>query len=415
MRFAGRERAGTRSMTLNISPEQELHRSDGVRYTSCRDSHVRTNHKSAGRLKIFLSVTSLDTRYGGPAYSVGRLAAALAESGVEVGLWTPDGSAVDAGFNVVPLVAANPVRKFQCGLNAAVALFGSPDVFHDNGIWMPHNHRIAKIASRRGIPRVVSTRGMLEPWARAHKRFKKSIAWPLYQRRDLECATLLHATSDVEKANLMSYSLRPEVSVIPNGVDIPDDVSVELPASDRSNEKTALFVGRLYPVKGLPSLIQAWSSVVPHGWKLVIAGPDEGGHLAQLKRLVAAAGLEGVISFVGHVEGRAKRALFLSANLFVLPTQSESFGMAIAESLSYGVPVLTTTAAPWPLLDGSCGWRVPPDMVGLANGLALATSIDTEMLAIMGQRGREIVMERFQWKNVASLFIAEYERLGRRR
>jgi glycosyltransferase involved in cell wall biosynthesis len=335
---------------------------------------------------------------------------ALAQQGLDVGLWAPDGSAGSAS-DVVPFKALNRVKPLVGTLNEALAAFGAPDVFHDNGIWMPHNHLIASIAADEGIPRVVSTRGMLEPWAMAHKHWKKEIAWRLYQKRDLRRAALLHATSDVESSNLTSHELGSGVMVIPNGVDIPDHVT------DRSlhhgnDVRTALFVGRLYPVKGLPLLIEAWSRFRPAGWKLIIAGPDEAGHLAELQRLVTARQLEQVVSFPGAVAGETKRSLFRAASFFVLPTHSESFGMAIAESLAYGVPVLTTTAAPWPLLEEfSCGWRVTPDVAGLAGGLATATAVDAALLASMGQRGRDIVIERFNWENIARRFISEYARL----
>jgi glycosyltransferase involved in cell wall biosynthesis len=201
------------------------------------------------------------------------------------------------------------------------------------------------------------------------------------------------------------------VTVIPNGVDIPDPITARF-TSEARNPKTALFLGRLYPVKGLPDLVEAWSRVAPTGWRLVIAGPDEAGHLDELKRLVSARRLQQVITFAGPVTGEAKRSLFLTADLFVLPTRSESFGMAIAESLAHAVPVLTTTAAPWPLLEEhSCGWRVTPDVDGLADGLTSATSSDPQLLASMGQRGREAVIVQFKWENVAHRFAAEYARI----
>src|SRR6266446_5181204 len=139
-------------------------------------------------MKVFLAGTSLLPAYGGPAFSVSRLAVALAEAGTEVGLWAPDQSAA-----VTPLLSPHSTVRRLTGSEAeALDSFGKVEILHDNGIWLPHNHRIAVLSERRGIPRVVSTRGMLEPWARSHKRLKKGLAWGLYQRRDLKHASCHH-------------------------------------------------------------------------------------------------------------------------------------------------------------------------------------------------------------------------------
>ena len=249
---------------------------------------------------------------------------------------------------------------------------------------------------------------MLEPWAMRHKRVKKEIAWRLYQRGDLRGVSWLHATSEAEASNLALHDIGRPVTVIPNGVDLPPGMSG---VSSRSTDdiRTAVFLGRVYPVKGLPMLIEAWSQVRPANWRLVIAGPDEAGHLKEVTTLAAARGLESDISFPGSVEGDAKQSLFRNADLFVLPTHSESFGIAVAEALSHGLPVLTTTAAPWPLLeDGGCGWRVHADVASLSRGLHEATSLDRSTLAGMGERGRNLVAERFQWSNIAGLFMDAY-------
>jgi glycosyltransferase involved in cell wall biosynthesis len=250
---------------------------------------------------------------------------------------------------------------------------------------------------------------MLEPWAMRHKRLKKEVAWRLYQRGDLRTVSWLHATSEAEASNLARHDIGRPVTLIPNGVDLPPRVT---DGSSRSGDeiRTAVFLGRIYPVKGLPMLVEAWNRVRPENWRLILAGPDEAGHLSEVTKLAAARGLEMEISFPGSVEGDAKESFFRNADLFVLPTHSESFGMAVAEALSYGLPVLTTTAAPWPWLEQTgCGWRVAPDVASLAAGLATATSMDRSTLAGMGQRGRELVAEQFRWSAIATRFIAAYE------
>jgi glycosyltransferase involved in cell wall biosynthesis len=392
-------------------------------------------------VNIFLAGTSVAPAYGGPAYSVSRLATALAARGHRVGLWTPDGSVAASA-----LLDGSGVERLDGAAAAALEAFGRPDVLHHNGIWLRHTPALAREAERRGVPRIVSPRGMLEPWAVRHKRGKKSLAWWLYQRRDLTRATGHHATADTEGGNLEKLGLGVPVHVIPNGVDLPDaaalaqhfargqrdgataiDPSVavrtdgwddardtrEHVADDGSfprSTRTALFLGRLYPVKGLPMLIEAWSRVRPAGWALTIAGPDEAGHRAVVEQAVRKAGLERVVTFTGALAGDATRRARAAADLFVLPTHSESFGIAIAEALAHGLPVLTTQGAPWPMLPArGCGWWVAPNADGIAEGLAEATRAERTTLDEMGARGRALVEAEYGWDRVADRFLALYD------
>jgi glycosyltransferase involved in cell wall biosynthesis len=361
-------------------------------------------------VKVFLASTSLLPAYGGPAYSVSRLARALANAGVDVGLWAADQSSA-----ATPLLAGEGApRRLFGNVAEAMAAFGRAQVIHDNGIWLRHNHGLARAAREQRAPRLVSTRGMLEPWARRHKHWKKGLAWYAYQRRDLRAASLMHATSAEEEANILELGLGVPTRVIPNGIDIPEESPSPARASkSEGSPRTALFLGRIYPVKGLPMLVEAWGRVRPSGWRLVIAGPDEAGHKAHVERAVVDARLQQAVSFAGPVEGAAKRRLFEEAQLFVLPSHSESFGMAIAEALAHGLPVLTTTAAPWPALaECECGWRVEPTVDGIAGGLAQSTALGPATLRAMGAAGRQHVATQYSWDDVARRFINLYEELA---
>jgi glycosyltransferase involved in cell wall biosynthesis len=361
-------------------------------------------------VKVFLSGTSLLPAYGGPAFSVSSLAIALAGVGVEVGLWASDNSAVSTPL----LPAGSRVRRLGGSEIEALDNFGRPDVIHDNGMWLPHNHRLAGLSASRGLPRMVSLRGMLEPWALNHKKYKKKIAWELYQRRDLRRAQVHHATAEAESRSAQRFELGVPVCTIPNGVELPafsaESSDKRRGVAGQPNARIALFLGRIYPVKGLPMLIEAWAHVRPEGWVLQIAGPDEAGHRAEVEAAVATAGLGDAVSFLGPVDGARKSAAFCNADVFVLPTYSESFGMVVGEALAYGLPVLTTTGAPWPLLhQRGCGWWVAPTVDGIADGLRQATSCGLETLRAMGAKGREWVASEFGWEGVARLFVATYE------
>ena len=356
-------------------------------------------------MKVLLTGTSLLPEYGGPAFSVSRLAMALAEAGAEVGLWASDQSAA-----ITPLLPAGSSVQRIVGTEAeALVRFGKTDILHDNGIWLPHNHRLAVLAERRGIPRVVSTRGMLEPWARSHKRLKKSLAWWLYQRRDLKHARCHHTTADAEARNVQHLGLGVPVVAVPNGVDVPEERPWVV-GLEAEKGRTALFLGRIYPIKGLPMLVQAWARVRPDGWLLRIAGPDEAGHQKQVEKAVSAAGLGEVISFTGPIGHRMKKSAFFDADLFVLPSHSESFGIAVAEALAHGLPVLTTTGAPWSILpETGCGWWVDATVDGIAEGLRQATILDSDTLQAMGAKGRALAIAEFGWKRVAELMLSTYE------
>ena len=283
---------------------------------------------------------------------------------------------------------------------------------------------------------------MLEPWAFAHKRWKKRLAWLVYQKAWLNRASALHATSEREANNLRALGLKPEVVMIPWGIELPgntqdgktqDARGVRGDASGQESEgtsniqhskskitsttlpfRTALFVGRIYPVKGLPMLVEAWSRVRPPGWKMKIVGPEEAGHLTEVQALVHDAGLGGVFEFTGPLDGEALEDAYRNADLFILPSHTENFGMVVAEALAHGVPVIASQGTPWQILeDRGCGWWPEISSDSLANALRAATDLPPDDLGVMGVHGRTLVEERFTWPKVAARMQEIYKRVGR--
>lgn len=354
-------------------------------------------------MKVLLATASLDPSHGGPPVAVSRLARALRDAGATVGVLTADRTADRPS----PFKAPG-VRYLSGGIAAAAREFGQPDVIHDHSLWDLYHLRIASFAAARGVPRLVSPFGCLQREALRISRFKKKIAWLAYQRRIVNSAQLIHATSQLEVEDIKHLTLAPPVICIPHGIDIPE--RSQITSSERSGtRRVALFLSRLHPVKGLPMLIAAWAKARPENWVLTIAGPDESGHGAIVKQAVHDAGLENVVSFLGPLEGVAKDEAFRRADLFVLPSYTENFGIVVAEALAKGIPVITTTRTPWRELDErGCGWCVPPETAAISAALQRAANLDPSALRAMGMKGREWMATDFGWDRIAQQHLEAY-------
>ena len=243
---------------------------------------------------------------------------------------------------------------------------------------------------------------------------RKPVALALFQRACLNDAACIHATSALEAQSVRQAGFTNPIAVIPNGVQVPADLPTR--SAGHHDTKRALFLSRIHPKKGLLNLIRAWHEVSPIGWELVIAGPDEGNHLREVKAAIQECALQNSVSFRGEVVGDAKTQLYLESDLFVLPSFSENFGLVVGEALACGVPVITTRATPWETLEThQCGWWIDVGLAPLVQALREATSLQSEQLQEMGLRGREFVKTNYSWKQVAEQMLDVYEWvLGRR-
>lgn len=362
-------------------------------------------------------VASLHPNAGGPSQTVVRLTDALAEqAGISISLMSQSLRATPAVPSCNPAVSrVVPVTGSRIALKLGLPLrrslgrevrVGTPGLLHSHGLWTPANHWTARLARRAGIPLVIQPRGMLEPWALAYRSWKKRLALLLYQWRDLASAVLLVATAEQEAENFRNIGLRQPIAIIPNGTDLPEWRDLIYP---KGTPKKMLFLSRIHPVKGFLNLVQAWQIVKPTGWKMVIAGPDEGGHQKIVEAAIQQAGLQDNFEFIGSVYGDDKEALYRSADMFVLPTFSENFGLVVAEALACGVPVITTKGAPWEgLLIHRCGWWIDIGVEPLAAALREAMSLPPETLRDMGRRGRDYVEQNFGWPGIAQQMLSVY-------
>lgn len=283
-------------------------------------------------------------------------------------------------------------------------------LLHLHGLWSPMLHFAAQWARARRLPYVVSTRGMLARWALRYRPSRKKVAWRLYQRRDLVGADHLLATSEAEQEDVLALLPGCDVMVIPNGCAEPPETpsATTLLPHDRL-VRWALVLGRLHPVKGLEELIEAWAKSRPPGWNLALAGPDENGYRKTLEASIGRLELTNRVFLLGEVDDAQKWSLFDHCELLVAPSRTENFGMSIAEALSCGTPVITTTGTPWEDLETyDCGWWVAPTTEALETALRKATGASVHELRGKGSGGRRLIAEKYSWERVAERTVDLY-------
>jgi glycosyltransferase involved in cell wall biosynthesis len=287
----------------------------------------------------------------------------------------------------------------------------SPDsmceVVHIHGLWTPFEWRAYREARERGARVVISPHGSLEPWAIRHKRVKKLAAWWLYQKRILQQADLLVASSDIERDNFRKLGLTAPVAVIPVGVDVGDRPQA-LGTTDR--EKIVLFLARLSPKKGIPDLLEAWHGMADRReHELHIHGYGPASYHAYLENRISALKMAHHVKLPGPLYGEEKWRKLERSSIYALPSYSENFGITIAEALLSGLPVITSKATPWGELSAKgLGWIVDNDVTQLRDALRLAVSMDADKLRTIRNRARDYA-GKYMWPPIADRYVDTYK------
>lgn len=424
-------------------------------------------------MKILHVVALIQASTGGPAISVTRLASEQSKLGHEVTLACLDyphlGPQVEApGVRVVSAkgsVLAVRGRGWSPKFRRVVMEEAKKvDVVHNHGLWMWPNAYAREAAVAAGKPLIISPRGMLEAWSLGRSRFRKSVAWWLFENKNLQSAAMFHATaaSEAESIRVAVKRLRDEntkrqrwdgaklaewkgevpIVVAPNGVDLPDLArrpgrqALEDRFPQLKNRRWVVFMSRLHPKKGVDVLLRAWArqkDVASGSWRvksmqteapvtqllphrnpvLVLAGSDLIGYRKYVERMVKELGLEDSVVITGELQGEAKDCVLANAEVFVLPSHSENFGIVVAEAMSWGRPVISSTGTPWKEVeDVGAGWWVQPEEKELTQILHEALAKRQEELDAMGAKGRALVAERYTWAAPAERLIKACKEIG---
>lgn len=375
--------------------------------------------------------------FGGVCESSWGLASGLVEAGAEVDVVASDAS-LEGRISTTrfqelecPGLRVHTFQHFLSGKQGfsfssrplIERVAESCDITHVNGI-ITHPVHLAAVSCRsQKRPYVISLRNGLDAWLLRYRHLRKLIAFHAYVRRDIEFASVVHLTSELELRGAKAFRVQGPFSVIPNGFDpraIPEPLEPGL-VDDAwpilRGRRILLFLSRLSPQKGLDMLLKHWDVIsAPHpDVMLVIAGPDYGGHERLVREWVRQTKNAGKVVFTGAVEGALKWSLFARASLFVLPSYTENFGNVVTEALAAGTPVVTTHATPWPAVSrkGLGAW-VPATPEAIRDAILELLKQPEDSLKAMGALGRKHVTQELTWKNIGQRMKRLYEAILQR-
>jgi glycosyltransferase involved in cell wall biosynthesis len=255
---------------------------------------------------------------------------------------------------------------------------------------------------------------MLDSWALQQKRLKKALYAALVETRTLRQAACLRALTVNEVDDYRRLGLSNPIAIVPNGIGLPAGVNANLfwqTYPQLVGKRVVLFLGRLHQKKGLHLLVQAWAKLKRQAddAHLVIAGPDSDNMRVSLEQLTTELKLRSSITFAGMLIGERKWSALAAAKLFVLPSYSEGFSMAVLEALAMGIPVVVTVPCHVPeVTDHDCGWVIPSALTGLEGALEEFLQLSPAEASRMGERGRGLARQRFHWSVVGKQMAEVY-------
>lgn len=361
-------------------------------------------------MKILSFVSSLDLSCGGPSRSVPMLAKGLAELGVDITLMTIRSENMNTyaleGTTAKLKVLSPSFSKKEIAKYLAEERF---DLIQIQSMWDLPYHKVMVEARRLGIPYIATPRGMLEPWSLSRKKWKKKLAWWLYQRNDVQKSVCVFTTAKMEADHVGNLGITTRKAVIPNGIETdsyPCKTSIDVV------NKQVLFLSRVHVKKGIEILFDAWKLIHSEfaDWQLFVVGNGEDEYIQSLENRVERLGLKDSIRILPPVFGNDKTRIYQESALFCLPSFSENFGLVIAEAMSCGTPVITTTDCPWDILnETNTGWCIDLSVDNLERAFREALSMSPAELYDMGQRASKLIFDNFDYRSVTRKTLRLYE------
>jgi glycosyltransferase involved in cell wall biosynthesis len=383
-------------------------------------------------MKILHVISSLARELGGPSQSCPGMARAVAALGHDVRIctskWDGAGKTVDAPsgqpvmrdgvsyyYYTMPTLR---VMAFSPEMVRALpGLVDDVDIVHLHSLYLAHSWATGDISRRHGKPYIIRPHGTLDPYIFRRRRWRKRVVEVLFQNRVNRNAAAFHFSTRDEMERSAPYTAGRPGFVAPLGLDLSRFASTPPRGQFRArypmigDRPVVLFYSRLSFVKGLDILIPAFAKAVREGLDavLVMAGPDFGME-AKARAWIAEHGLEDRCVFTGMLEGSDALSALNDADLFVLPSYSESFGMSVVEAMAAGLPVLISEHVKiWREVEADdAGMVKPNDVDAFAAGISELMG-DAKRRQRMGANAKASVARRYTWDQVGRRLEEVYE------
>jgi glycosyltransferase involved in cell wall biosynthesis len=289
------------------------------------------------------------------------------------------------------------------------------DVVHVHALFSYATIPGCRAAAHVPVPYVLRPLGTLSEWSLGHRQWKKRPYYALLERSHLEMAAAVHVTSDAEAEDVARLGYASRTRVIPLGVDVDDRPPRRHRAEEGGEPLRLLFLSRLHEKKNVPLLLRALAAAreTSANIELTVAGDGEPRYRTELETTAGALGLHDRVRFVGHVEGDAKRRAFEDADLFILPSAHENFGLAVAEAMAAGLPVIVTpgVALSREVSNAGAGLVADATDAGVASAIVWAAEHPAALVE-MGDRAWQLAKRDLSWDTTCARLALLYEELA---
>lgn len=384
-------------------------------------------------MKVLQVIPSLSPRLGGPTRAVLGLSNHLQEIGADVEILTTDDNTderLEVPLNQVMDYQGIPTTFLPRTFRAKEFIYSkalsswhsqnldSFDVVHTHYLFSYLPSWTARAARHKNIPYIMRPLGQLTSWALTQSASKKKLYAMLLERRNLNQAAAIHCTSQEETLNVQQFGIKTPTVPIPLGVTVPTkiegakekvcqayDISSDLPI--------VLFLSRLHRKKQPEVLLNAIAHLLKRqSCHLIFAGSGEPAYVKSLKNLASELNIKDHVTFAGFVTGRDKQLLLQGSDVFALPSHSENFGIAVAEALISGLPIVITPGIQISpeIQAANAGLVVDADDVSFSEALYKMITQHNRR-SVWRDNGLRLAKTRYSWTAIAKELSLVYKKV----